>query len=1096
MTAAFVAAVGDALVEAGIIGSVTTSGLAIATAVANIALSIGLSYALGAIFAPSVPGIESQDAQRMVKNAIASRKVIYGEARVSGAIVFHKVTRDTIKNARPKKIKYLHLVVVLAGHECESIGDIQLNNVSIADTKYADPVIYDANKPLDLVRVTKHLGQSGQVVDPDLMATFPAVWTEAHTGDNLCYLYMKLASIDGPDKNYGGWTDGRTFWGGIPNVTAEVRGKKVHDVRNGAYPNDTPVWSANWALCMADYLTDAEYGAATNHPVPLDVPAAIAAANLSDERVHVFKVWDSATAYLTGDFVGWPNNITTGLSWKAVINNQNVAPPTIIYWLPTNEQAFRRAVESWDATKTYTFFGQQVEFGGVVYSLLASGINNTGIQPGTDPNVWVFQTGISDKDILVPLWLSSGTYIKNGLATRNGIVYRAYMGNSGHDPALDDVSTWYPVERLTMWQNRYECNGVIDTNQTMSDVVSKMRTAAAGTVLPINGMYKIAAGAFDQPTIEITEDDLRGPIVVKPRTSRKDLFDAVKGVFIDPRRSWQTSDFPLVHNPMYQAQDYGFNYVGVYNAGTTYAKDDAVDTITSRIDAVVWVNLTGSTGVSPVEGATWHLIKPIVRDIQLPFTTDVIAAQRIAKIFLERERQGIVSKLPMKMMAYQFNAGDSVKMTNVQLGWANKEFRISELSVSDGVDLTLHEDAANSYLWDFGDFTLFDPNLDVSVPAADVTNLVLQETMQLLGGDTSHVSITWTPPSDPTYVSANAYFRELGATEWIFGLNAVNEIEFDVMLTGKTYQVQVNSVSKNGLESMSGPIGQITLDGGTFAAIQTPINPTLGLALDKDGNVSHAQVSFDFAPELGGPVPDGFAIMWQVVPNRNALTLGADSGSSVPISGAEVLGFATGADVVNTGSDISNLVATNVIGAVAGFVGQWWLRVTDNASNTSQWRKAKSVEGNIVHMSEPFDITPVVGWSIDVVMLAWVDDRTNPNAKLFYSDGEVFSWGAMTESGGVFSLTGLQRGLEGTPQTTLTGKIADYYPAPGGNTKMLLVPRSDVTVVGTTVSWSGVIPDLRIPAGSFGSATIGLYKTTQNGNLLRSNIVLFTVVSI
>jgi hypothetical protein len=50
---------------------------------------------------------------------------------------------------------------------------------------------------------------------------------------------------------------------------------------------------------------------------------------------------------------------------------------------------------------------------------------------------------------------------------------------------------------------------------------------------------------------------LAGPIRAELRTPRKELFNAVKGTFVDPDRDWQPTDFPFVTNNTYEAQDGG-----------------------------------------------------------------------------------------------------------------------------------------------------------------------------------------------------------------------------------------------------------------------------------------------------------------------------------------------------------------------------------------------------------------------------------------------------------------------------------------------------------------------------------------------------------
>lgn len=73
----------------------------------------------------------AQGQKLMVRSAIESHKVIYGETRVSGPIVF-VTTTDTgpVPNGSPPSGSniMLHMVIALAGHEVEEIGTIYLND--------------------------------------------------------------------------------------------------------------------------------------------------------------------------------------------------------------------------------------------------------------------------------------------------------------------------------------------------------------------------------------------------------------------------------------------------------------------------------------------------------------------------------------------------------------------------------------------------------------------------------------------------------------------------------------------------------------------------------------------------------------------------------------------------------------------------------------------------------------------------------------------------------------------------------------------------------------------------------------------------------
>jgi hypothetical protein len=273
-----------------------------------------------------------KDRTATVVDAESPYVYIYGRARVGSAIVavLPSGTRD----------EYKHIVCIHAAHECDAIEEIYINgkalgtldgsgnvttgifssssNVAtsngssvlsfalshtpisgtlrafgyidntltelpytlagttititstIAAAPYSANYSYVLNTPY--IRVSKHLGASGQVADATLISEIPTKWDATKTLSGMCYTVIRL------NLNF------QDFQGGCPSIEALIRGKKLHDVRDGSYPSDTPVWSQNPALIIADYLTSEMCN------VPrTDLPLAdfITAANVCDEaKVH------------------------------------------------------------------------------------------------------------------------------------------------------------------------------------------------------------------------------------------------------------------------------------------------------------------------------------------------------------------------------------------------------------------------------------------------------------------------------------------------------------------------------------------------------------------------------------------------------------------------------------------------------------------------------------------------------------------------------------------------------------------------------------------------------------------------------------------
>jgi len=88
-----------------------------------------------------------------------------------------------------------------------------------------------------------HHGASSQTADPMLRASIPEAWSTNHKLNGICYI---AAAFD---------YDKKGMYKGVPQITVQVKGKKVYDPRT-----DTTAWSSNPALCFLDYIQNDEYG--------------------------------------------------------------------------------------------------------------------------------------------------------------------------------------------------------------------------------------------------------------------------------------------------------------------------------------------------------------------------------------------------------------------------------------------------------------------------------------------------------------------------------------------------------------------------------------------------------------------------------------------------------------------------------------------------------------------------------------------------------------------------------------------------------------------------------------------------------------------
>ena len=260
--------VGTLLLEAG----VSTAIVNVVVAAIPYIVTIGLSMAASRLLAPKMPSMgDLNDRGIMTRSPTSARQIIYGQAKVSGTVVF--LATSGAKN------EYLHIVVTLAGHEVEEIGSVYFNEDEVltgsgdgyATGKYVAAGSYTGSL------IHKHLGSTTQTVDSTLQSDFPVDWDSNHRLRGIAYIYCKLTFSN------------EIFVGGIPNISCVVKGKKVYNPSTLA-----TAYSANPALCLRDYLTDADLGMGMDAS-EIDDASVIAAAAVCNGQVEIKPVTSPAT---------------------------------------------------------------------------------------------------------------------------------------------------------------------------------------------------------------------------------------------------------------------------------------------------------------------------------------------------------------------------------------------------------------------------------------------------------------------------------------------------------------------------------------------------------------------------------------------------------------------------------------------------------------------------------------------------------------------------------------------------------------------------------------------------------------------------------
>lgn len=324
----------------------------------------------------------------------------------------------------------------------------------------------------------------------------------------------------------------------------------------------------------------------------------------------------------------------------------------------------------------------------------------------------------------------------------------------------DDANAAIDVEFIQVGSRsdhkRYTCNGVFSLDQYPADIVEALLSAGVGSLFKGGGKYHLSVGAYGGSEIRaLTVDDLRDELTIQPRARRDNLFNAVQGTYISPDDSWQSTDFPTVTNALYETEDG----------------------------------------------------EQLLADIQLPFTTDPVTAQRIAKIHLERARQGIVMHWPGKPELMRYLTGDVVPVTVDQLGYDNKLFRIIELSHVEnggGVDLVLQEEAPEVYDWNHGEATKVDPAPNTNLP--DPSDCPAPTGLATESGDAQmglsadgtlfpRILVSWNSTSGWFVTGYRVEWQRVGDSSWT-GTDSIDEqCHISPVVTGERYNIRVRALN-------------------------------------------------------------------------------------------------------------------------------------------------------------------------------------------------------------------------------------------------------------------------------------------------------------
>jgi len=733
---------GTAMVAAGMFGAVSAE---VGTWIAQ-GIGILAGFITSGLLAtkPETPSFDlgPQTRQEIVRQTDAPREYVYGRQQKGGVLLFHYTSRDN---------QFFYAALALASHPIQEVELLQINDDFFylgsdlqVDTSYTSTGItyykpISTNKYYDNVWFDIQLGSTTNTVNSRFFQEIRSDGGDFKSTDvfsNISVLYFKLKCSD-------------KLFGGLPNVFATIKGKNdILDTRTS-----TTGYTANPALCLYDYLTDTVIGLGAL-TTEIETAAVNTAANICDEDVTTKDNYIKETVIkMTAKTSG---TVTISASYDDDICYRAFNSDLNLLWRLGNGSGW---------LQYYNSVAKKLNKYEITASIVQTEMSRT-------PKDWTFQasnTGLFTGEQVTldtqtnQSW-TCGETKSYTFANANSYNYYRLVITANNGTGLTEIALLDLYSMLTI-EDRYTCNGVIVSTSKLGDIITALCGSMSGSLVYVNGKFRMLAGAYQVPTVTITNDDIIGDLTCS-RGGKRDKFNAVKGVFLNEYEGWKPTDFPHVTNSTYEAEDG----------------------------------------------------ERIYKEVELPFTISNATAQRIAKIDLERNRQDLIVNCIVSLRKYNIAAGDTVAVTYAPWGWTSKVFDVIQRNftiVGDGdnqvyaIALSLRETASTVYTW-VAEETLIDPAPNTNLPnlttVETITGLTLlsDETQLLIFNDgtlQTRILLTWTPITDIWVLNngqIEAQYKKSTEINWSQSQYSEGSLPFAYIVgvtDGDSYDVRVRCVN-------------------------------------------------------------------------------------------------------------------------------------------------------------------------------------------------------------------------------------------------------------------------------------------------------------
>ena len=799
--------------------------------------------------------------------------IIYGRRRVGSTLLYMDTDAGNSKE--------LFIVYGLCLGEVDSIelDTIEVNGVPISDTTVFKDGYYtgsdkvssgagslntasqigtssgsfrgDGRSGTDPAKIYRmvfnaHHGADDQTADPMLVASQPSKFFASHRLRGIAYI---AASFQYDEKG---------MFTSVPEITVVVKGRKLYDPRldgsitggTGSHriaDSTTYEWSNNAALSLLDYMHQ-DYGKGLAASL-IDLQSFQTAANTADTVVDVPDYsgsYASATFsadvednFITVDEATW-KKVKGGelLSVKdssgSVILNQNNVVDSQRFTPHTKNTNFRIYIDDTPpekVSKSVTFSATNGD-ATLTVSCASHGAsaNDRVLFAGATSLGGNITTTVLNKGYTIATVVDANTFTieATNLNLETVLANSSDTGNGGGS-AVGKFMYNNETGSVLTETRRLQCDGVLDTNETVLDNARDLLSNMRGFLNYVNGKYSVLVEDAASSSFSITDDHIINQGINIRYEDKADKLNKVVVQFFNAQKKYEADTKTVFHN----------------NSTSTYKNDDGGEELETTAE--------------------------------FQYITNPYNAFNMGKAILERSRRQKTISFVGTPRLLNLTAGDVVTITYSPYNLSGAAYRIETINLLDNGLVSIQAlEYFDIYTWsdtppaeNVGEEAL----IPTGTETAKVTSLAFTDTN---ASSTGRPFLSWSNPTTYPSKEFRVAIVDASGNEIHNRIVSDTKIDLNFIKIGSNYVASVTTINTIGVESAATTL--------TFTVSDEPIKT----ADVQDNAITDAKVSNLSANSITSDTLDSARINVDTLNVKHFGNVSADilahDGVAVPLS--------------------------------------------------------------------------------------------------------------------------------------------------------------------------------------------------------------------